>query len=88
MTLHDLAASLAALGCVLALVWLVLRGLRRAGLGDGGAPGRLRVVARLAVDPKRRLLLVAVDGREMLLLTGGPNDLLIEAARPDMERAA
>lgn len=83
MTLHDLFSSLAALALVVALIWLALRVLQRAGLdGRRETAGRLRVLARLPLDPRRRLLLVALDGQEILVLTGGPNDLVLPIAPP------
>lgn len=65
-----------ALAAVLALAWILGRAARRGGLApmgaNGRAGGRLSVQAALALDARRRLLLVRCDGREGLLLTGGP----------------
>jgi hypothetical protein len=49
------------------------------------APGgdRLALVQVLALDPRRRLHLVRCDGRHLLLLTGGGNDLFIGWADTD-----
>ncbi|MBK1661981.1 hypothetical protein CKO45_27700 [Paracraurococcus ruber] len=50
----------------------------RARRGGPGAPGRrLAVAEALALDPRRRLLLVRCDDRELLLLTGGGQDAVI-----------
>jgi flagellar protein FliO/FliZ len=73
-----------ALGLVVALILGAAWMARRAGFGSGGgrAPGRRRrrltQVESLALDGKRRLVLVACDGREHLLLVGGGADLVIE----------
>ena len=66
--------------------WAVMpRGRRRQG-------SRLAVVELLAVDDRRSLALVRRDGVEHLLLIGGANDLVVEAAigtrRPDEARPA
>ena len=44
--------------------------------------GRLAVCETLALDQRRRLVLISLDGRELLLLTGGPADLLLDPMRP------
>jgi hypothetical protein len=38
------------------------------------------MVEALPLDARRRLLLVHCDGRELLLLVGGPQDLVVSAA--------
>ncbi len=43
--------------------------------------------AAAAIDPRRRLVLARCDGREVLLLVGGPTDTVVgwlPAARPAM----
>lgn len=68
----------AALAVVLGLIWLMARGARLAGLGAQRVGGRsLRVVDSLALDPRRRLHLVACDQRRVLLLTGGGSDVVV-----------
>ena len=74
--LHALTA-LAALAGVLGLVWILGRGVRAAGLARPGAGRRLQVRGALALDRTRRLHLVACDGRELLLLTGGGTDVVV-----------
>lgn len=65
-----LLTAVAALAAVLFLVWLAGRTARAGGLA--AKPGqRLQLRAALQIDGKRRLHLVALDGRELLLLTGG-----------------
>jgi hypothetical protein len=41
------------------------------------APQRLRIEEIRQLDGKRRLVLVACDGQRLLLLTGGPTDLVV-----------
>ncbi|GGC61653.1 hypothetical protein GCM10011504_44850 [Siccirubricoccus deserti] len=72
---HWLQAA-AALAVVLLLIWLTGRAFR----AGGGAPRtgrRLAVQEVLALDPRRRLLLLRCDGREVLLLTGGGQDTVV-----------
>jgi flagellar protein FliO/FliZ len=84
--LQSLLLSISALASVLGLIWLIQRLLRAGRLRTafaawlpppGRDPGRLRLVQSLTVDPRRRVLLIACDDREVLVLTGGPNDLLL-----------
>ena len=43
---------------------------------------RLALVETMAIDGKRRLILVRRDDREHLLLVGGGSDIIIETAIP------
>ncbi|MBB3172691.1 flagellar protein FliO/FliZ [Endobacter medicaginis] len=45
-------------------------------------PRRLRVVETLALDPKRRVLLIDCAGREIAVLVGGGTDLLLGDCAP------
>jgi len=73
----DLQPVLAGVGYfVLALLLLLARGARRFGLAPAGN-GRLSVQAVLPLDSRRRLVLIRCDGREALLLTGGPQDVVV-----------
>jgi len=67
--------AILALGAVVLLAFAALRALRVVSLGGtkpgGGARRRLAVQEVLPLDPKRRLVLVRCDGRDLLLLTGG-----------------
>lgn len=69
-------------GLILAIGWLA----RRAGLGvpalAKGRRKRLAIVEMIAVDPRRRLVLVRRDDREHLLLIGGGNDIAVETGIP------
>jgi flagellar protein FliO/FliZ len=76
MTFVDLVQALFALVLVLGLIGLGAVALRRFGpdalsrfIPDRKAR-RMRIVETLVLDPSRRLVLVAVDGREKLLLLG------------------
>ena len=55
-------------------------------LGAPAASTRLAVEQACMVDAKRRLLLVRCDGQRVLLLTGGPADLVVSAP-PDLRSA-
>lgn len=67
----------AALAAVVALILLTGRIARRAGLAPRAGGGRLRLEEALPLDARRRLLLVSCDGRALLLLTGGAQDLVV-----------
>lgn len=72
----------AALVFVLALIggitWLVRRlGLAERGLRNGGRGRRLAVVETLAIDARRRLVLVRHDQTEHLIMIGGTTDLVV-----------
>lgn len=56
---------------------------RNALLGSPAAPSRLFVEQACMIDGKRRLLLVRCDGQRVLLLTGGPADLVVSTP-PDL----
>jgi flagellar protein FliO/FliZ len=87
-----LTASVA-LPAVLGLIWLAGRLARATGLGTlrragrrGAAAGRaLAVEEVLALDPRRKLLLVRCEAGRVVLLTGG-TDLVVgwlPPAKPD-----
>ncbi|GAA0605811.1 hypothetical protein GCM10009416_49010 [Craurococcus roseus] len=69
--------ALVALGAVVLLAFAALRALRAVapGAAKPGARRRLSVHEVLPLDPKRRLVLVRCDGRDLLLLTGGAGDV-------------
>ncbi len=75
-SLTSLLITLLALAVVLGLILLAQRLARITGLAPKGG-GRLRLEETLALDPRRRLHLVACDGRHVLLLTGGGQDQVI-----------
>jgi len=82
MTGLDWQAALQAAGAlvaVLLLIWGAARALRASPLAAARQrPGRrLRIEEVLPLDPRRRLLVLRCDGREVLVLTGGAQDLLL-----------
>jgi flagellar protein FliO/FliZ len=82
--LWTLLSALAALGVVLGLIWLVTRAARWSGLAARPAGARrLTVVDALAIDARRRLTLVRCDQRCVLLLTGGPQDIVVGWTPPE-----
>ena len=50
--------------------------------GDAVADSRQRLAVKQiwVIDPKRRLMLIQCDEQRLLLLTGGPGDLLVPLA--------
>lgn len=71
-------SAIAALAVVLGLIWLTGRMARIGGFArrpiNGGS---LAVEDVLALDTRRRLHLVKCDGRRVLLLTGGAQDVVV-----------
>jgi flagellar biosynthetic protein FliO len=65
-----LLQTLLALAAVCILAWVVLRWGARRGLGVGGTGGAVRVIERVALDPRRALYVVQVGERVLLLGTG------------------
>jgi flagellar protein FliO/FliZ len=83
MAYENYVQALVALVAVLALIALVAWGARRMGLagvrgGGGRRDRRLSVSEVLAVDNRRRLLLVKRDAVEHLILIGGTGDIVVE----------
>ncbi len=75
----DWARALFALIATLALLGGAAYGARRLGMLQPGAQTqrRLKVTESLMLDPRRRLVLVACDGREHLLLLSPAGDLVV-----------
>jgi flagellar protein FliO/FliZ len=65
--------ALVALAAVLLLAWAAARLARQRGL-IATQPGRLAIRAAVALDARRRLILISCDGREALLMTGPGGD--------------
>lgn len=78
--------ALFALGIVIVLivlgVWLLKLLFRASGNVARGRNRRLAVVDTLALDPKRQLLIIRRDNVEHLILTGGPQDVVVETGIP------
>jgi flagellar protein FliO/FliZ len=74
----SILTAVAALVAVLALVWLAGRAARFGGMARRPAAGGLLAVQDvLALDARRRLHLIRCDGRRVLLLTGGAQDVVV-----------
>ncbi|HET6334261.1 MAG TPA: flagellar biosynthetic protein FliO [Polyangiales bacterium] len=91
--LDSMLRMLLALAGVCALAWVVLSLLARRGLlqfasGLAGKSGRLRVLERVSLSPRRQLFLVQADSRVFLVGTGeaGPPALIAELDGEDRER--
>jgi flagellar protein FliO/FliZ len=65
-----LLQTLLALAAVCILAWVVLRWGARRGFGVGLGGGRVKVLERVALDPRRALYLVQV-GEKVLLVGAG-----------------
>ena len=63
-----------ALIAMVALLLLLGRAARLAGFAHRGSGNRLRIEESVALDARRRITLVRVDGRAVVLLTGGSTD--------------
>lgn len=83
---NTILSAILALGIVLVLIVLglwVLKAFFKASTNLGrGRNRRLSVVDTVAVDPKRQLLIVRRDNVEHLILTGGPQDVVVESGIP------
>ena len=92
LSLTSLTLALPALALVLGLIGVTGRIARWSGLPAWTAqrrPGasRLQIVETLRLDPKRKLLLLACDGREALVMAGGGQDVLVGWLPAANERA-
>ncbi|MCA3255407.1 flagellar biosynthetic protein FliO [Bradyrhizobium sp.] len=84
MEFLDLIRTFGALAVVIGLMVGAMYALRRWGGGwlpvaPAGQARRLSVVEQLAIDPKRRLVLVRRDSREHLLLLTAEGAIVVEA---------
>ena len=79
MSIHDVLTTLAALAAVIVMILLARygAGLVRLGPRRGPTAGILSLDASLSLDPRRRLSLIGCQGHQLLLLTGGPTDVLL-----------
>jgi flagellar protein FliO/FliZ len=76
LDMDGLLKAFGALAALLVPLWLGARALRRH--GPAGRPGRrLGIAEVIALDTRRRLVLIRCDGREALLLTGGGQDAVL-----------
>jgi len=74
----SLLTAVAALAVVLAIVWVGSRAVRMSGLAPRSAGPRLLAMRDvIALDSRRRLLVVQCGARDLVLLTGGPADVVV-----------
>lgn len=78
--------ALAALLGVLALIVLLARLARATGLAPAAGARRLVLADSLPLDSRRRVVLLRCDGREVLLLVGGAQDLVLGWPHPSANR--
>lgn len=76
LPVSDWAQAGAALLAVLLLIWFAARVLR-GGAAPRGAARRLRIEEAIALDSRRRLVLVRCDGREAVLLLGAGSETVL-----------
>ena len=82
MTLSNIAVATSALAFVIALLAIAHCIATRFKLAHRiiGKPDDNRTLVvehSLALDARRRLVLIRCEGRQLLLLTGGPQDVLV-----------
>lgn len=71
-----------AIGLFAVIAFFFKKKFNLAALGQKlNAGSRLSVVETIAVDQKRKLVLIQKDGTEHLVLVGGPTDLVIETSQ-------
>ena len=89
---NSVLTALFALGIVLVLivlgVWLLKLLVNASNRATRGRSRRLAVIETLALDPKRQLLIIRRDNVDHLILTGGPQDLVVESGIAVDEPAA
>jgi flagellar protein FliO/FliZ len=76
LDMDGLLKALGGLAAVLVPLWLIARAMR-GGSARGQGGRRLTIGEVVALDQRRRVVLVRCDGRELLLLTGGSQDTVI-----------
>ncbi|OQW58531.1 MAG: hypothetical protein A4S17_03605 [Proteobacteria bacterium HN_bin10] len=79
MEVLDWARALFALIATLALIAGAAYAARRLGMlqPGGQGPKRMRITETLMLDPRRRMVIVRVDGREHVLLLGPGGDVVV-----------
>lgn len=87
---NTILTSALALGVVLVLIVLglwVLKFFMQTGTALRPQGRRVQVVEQLQVDAKRQLLVIRRDNVEHLIMTGGPQDLVIESGIAAAEKS-
>jgi flagellar protein FliO/FliZ len=84
LLLRSAGALATVLGLLVGGLWLYRRYGNLSGLLQPAnrAPARLAVVERLSLDPRRALVLVRRDSREILLLLGPDGATVVDGAAP------
>jgi flagellar protein FliO/FliZ len=86
---NTIVTSALALGVVIVLIVLgvwVLKFFMKTGVAMRPQGRRVQVVEQVQVDAKRQLLVIRRDNVEHLVMTGGPQDVVIETGIPAAER--
>lgn len=86
---NTIVTSALALGVVIVLIVLglwVLKFFMKTGVAMRPQGRRVQVVEQVQVDAKRQLLVIRRDNVEHLVMTGGPQDVVIESGIPATER--
>jgi flagellar biosynthetic protein FliO len=73
--------TLAALAIIALAAWAVVR-FGRGWLARGGRQGRMRIVERLVLEPRRSIYLIEVDGKTMLIGSSDGSVRLLENLGP------
>ena len=76
MTVQTIVSACAALAAVLLLIGVAGRLARSTRFVRGATGSRMRVEDSLALDARRRLVLVSCEGRSLLLLTGAQDAVI------------
>ncbi len=78
MNLVSLGPAAGALALVLAVAFCAAWLMRKLGLARPSRTGsHITVVDSLQIDPRRRLVLISCEGRQVLLALGGGSDILL-----------
>lgn len=81
----QLGATLAILALVAGVSWLTVRYFRP-GVGGANATERMSVVARLPLTPRKLLVLVRIDDREIIVGVSENNMILLGEVPGNRER--
>jgi flagellar protein FliO/FliZ len=77
-SLSPVLTALAAMAAVLSLIWLAQRAARWSGIARRPSGTQLLALEdALALDSRRRLLVVRCGDRRCVLMTGGTQDLVV-----------
>lgn len=75
-------ALVAVLALIVIALWLMKLMFKATGTVGRARNRRLSVVDSMALDQKRQLMIIRRDNVEHLILTGGPQDLVVESGIP------